>query len=407
MTLSTPALTHPKPMPNDPEREERSGYKIPAMRAFSEIATSLSSDADLEQLLDRFLQTMIRLAGASGGAVRVLTADGTHMRMVRAIGLPQEVIEREYLIPIGCGVCGRAAREIGIQSDDASHVCHEAMALDYFGNRCKYVIAVPLRHKGKVMGVYNLFMPDDRVIPEEISLLFLSISEHLGMALENARLTRENLRITLMDERQMLANEIHDSLAQTLAYMKMRLALLREAIQGEEAANTEKYLAQVDDAMETAYSGLRELLTQFRQKMDSRGLIPALEDVMQHFHGRTGVEVEFSNKVRDINLTPDQEVQVFHIVQEALANIGKHSHALHVRVSIESEANRYAVTIEDNGIGLTSKQSTGPGMHLGMNIMRERAQRLGGEITFENRIGEGMRVHLEFPATAYRKVSLS
>ncbi len=395
-------------MPNDPEREERSGYKIPAMRAFSEIATSLSSDADLEQLLDRFLQTMIRLAGASGGAVRVLTADGTHMRMVGAIGLPQEVIEREYLIPVGCGVCGRAAREIGIQSDDASHVCHEAMALDYFGNRCKYVIAVPLRHKGKVMGVYNLFMPDDRAIPEEISLLFLSISEHLGMALENARLTRENLRITLMDERQMLANEIHDSLAQTLAYMKMRLALLREAIQGEEAANTEKYLAQVDDAMETAYSGLRELLTQFRQKMDSRGLIPALEDVMQHFHGRTGVEVEFSNKVRDINLTPDQEVQVFHIVQEALANIGKHSHALHVRVSIESHADRYTVTIEDNGIGLTSNASTGgPGMHLGMNIMRERAQRLGGEIAFENRVGEGMRVRLEFPATTYRKVSLS
>jgi two-component system nitrate/nitrite sensor histidine kinase NarX len=129
--------------------------------------------------------------------------------------------------------------------------------------------------------------------------------------------------------------------------------------------------------------------------------------VIQHFHGRTGVEVELSNKVRDINLTPDQEVQVFHIVQEALANIGKHSHAMHVRVSIESEANRYAVTIEDNGIGLTSKQSTGPGMHLGMNIMRERAQRLGGDILFENRVGEGMRVRLEFPATAYRKVSTS
>ena len=393
-------------MPNNPEPEERSGYKIPAMLAFSEIATSLSSDADLEQLLERFLQTMIRLAGASGGAVRVLTADGTHMRMVGAIGLPQEVIEREYLIPIGCGVCGRAARGIGIQTDDASHVCHEAMALDYFGNRCKYVIAVPLRHKGKVMGVYNLFMPDDRVIPEEISLLFLSISEHLGMALENARLTRENLRITLMDERQMLANEIHDSLAQTLAYMKMRLALLREAIQGEEEANTEKYLGQVDDAMETAYSGLRELLTQFRQKMDTRGLIPALEDVIQHFHGRTGVEVEFVNKVHDLNLTPDQEVQVFHIVQEALANIGKHSHALHVRVSIDSQLGRYLVSVEDNGIGLKA-QSSGPSMHLGMNIMRERAQRLGGEISFENRVGEGTHVHLEFPATVYRKVNIS
>ncbi len=401
------ANTLQKPTPTANESETHGGYKIPAMRAFSEIATSLSSDADLEQLLDRFLQTMIRLAGANGGAVRVLTTDGQHMRMVGAVGLPQEVIEREYLVPVGCGVCGRAAREIGIQTDEASHICHDAMALDYFGNRCQYVIAVPLRHKGKVMGVYNLFMPDDRAIPEEVSLLFLSISEHLGMALENARLTRENLRITLMDERQMLANEIHDSLAQTLAYMKMRLALLREAIQGQEEVNTEKYLGQVDDAMETAYSGLRELLTQFRQKMDSRGLIPALEDVIQHFHGRTGVEVEFVNKVHDLNLTPDQEVQVFHIVQEALANIGKHSHAMHVRVSMESQLGNYLVTVEDNGIGLKSNQSTGPGMHLGMNIMRERAQRLGGEICFENRVGEGMRVHLAFPATLYRKVTVS
>jgi len=394
-------------MSNDTEPKERSGYKIPAMLAFSELATSLSSDADLEHLLERFLQTMIRLAGASGGAVRVLTTDGQHMRMVGAIGLPQEVIEREYLIPAGCGVCGRATRNTGIQSDEASHECHDAMALDYFGERCKYVIAVPLRHKGKVMGVYNLFMPDDRAIPDEISLLFLSISEHLGMALENARLTRENLRITLMDERQMLANEIHDSLAQTLAYMKMRLALLREAVQGQEVENTEKYMDQVDDAMETAYSGLRELLTQFRQKMDSRGLIPALEDVIERFHNRTGIEIEFSNKAPDLNLTPDQEVQVFHIVQEALANIGKHSQAKHVRVGLESKLGKYQVTVEDNGVGMKSSEGAGPGMHLGMNIMRERAQRLNGDITFENKAGKGMRVLLEFPATVYRKVNLS
>ena len=387
------------------DSEEQSRYKIPAMRAFSEIATSLSSDADLEHLLDRFLQTMIRLAGAAGGAVRVLTADGAHMRMVGAIGLPQEVIDREYLVPIGCGVCGRAAHEIGIQSDIASEVCHETMALDFFGNRCKEVIAVPLRHKGKVMGVYNLFMPDDRPIPEEISLLFLSISEHLGMALENARLTRENLRITIMDERQMLANEIHDSLAQTLAYMKMRLALLNEAIHDGDKPNTDKYLAQVDDAMETAYSGLRELLNQFRQKMDPRGLLPALEDVIQSFHNRTGVEVIFANRVSDIDLTPDQEVQVFYIVQEALANIAKHSHARNVRISIELVDGKYAVTVQDDGIGLNAHDA-GPGMHLGLNIMRERAQRLGGEIIFESHIGRGMRVYLEFPATL-RKVSVA
>ncbi|MEO1767648.1 GAF domain-containing sensor histidine kinase [Thiobacter aerophilum] len=393
-----------KPAPPREPEEERGGYKLPALRVYSEIATSLSSDADLEQLLERFLQTMIRLAGATAGAVRVVSSDGQHMRLVGAIGLPQEVIDREYLVPIGCGVCGRAAQHFAIQRGEAAGNCHEVTLLDYFGEGCKNVIAVPLRHKGKTMGVYNLFMPCDRSIPEEVALLFLSISEHLGMALENARLTRENLRITLMDERQMLAAEIHDSLAQTLAYMKMRLAMLREAVREGDELSTERYLGEVDDALESAYSGLRELLTQFRQKMDPRGLLPALEDLMHNFCNRTGIKVDFINRAPDVNLTPDQEVQVFHIVQEALNNISKHSAAQHVSLTIEFIGDRYALTVTDDGIGLKTQGSNGPSMHLGMSIMKERAQRLGGEVIVESRPGQGTRVHLEFPAPRPRRV---
>lgn len=391
------------PVLSDPA-EERAGYKLPALRVYSEIATSLSSDADLEHLLERFLQTMIRLAGATAGAVRVLSSDGAHMRLVGAIGLPQEVIDREYLVPVGCGVCGRAAQHFAIQEGRAAGNCHEVTLLDYFGEGCKNVIAVPLRHKGKTMGVYNLFMPCDRQIPEEVALLFLSISEHLGMALENARLTRENLRIRLMDERQMLAAEIHDSLAQTLAYMKMRLAMLREAVQEGDRVASERYLGEVDDALESAYSGLRELLTQFRQKMDPRGLLPALEDLMHNFCTRTGVKVDFVNRAPDLNLTPDQEVQVFHIVQEALSNISKHSRAEHVRLALELAGDRYTVTVEDDGVGLDPGASQGPSMHLGLNIMQERAQRLGGRVQVEGAPGRGTRVCLEFPAPTYRKV---
>ncbi len=386
------------------EDEEPAGYKLAAMRVFSEIATSLSSDADLELLLARFLQTLIRVAGANAGAVRVLTSSGTHMRLVSAIGLPAAVVEREHLVPADCGVCGCAAREAVVQTRAAGPGCREMSGLDYFGGACRQVLAVPLRHKGKVMGVYNLFMPHDRPIPEDVSLLFLSISEHLGMALENARLTRENLRITLMNERQMLANEIHDSLAQTLAYMKMRLAMLRDAVRSRDDAQTERYLGEVDDAMEMAYSGLRELLHQFRQKMDPRGLLPALDELTAAFCKRTGVRVEFDNQVLDLNLSPDQEVHIYHIVQEALANIAKHAHARHVRLRLSLEGERYVLTIADDGIGLNAQQG-GAGMHLGMNIMRERAERLGGCVSVESHMGEGTRVVLEFPAQPARTLT--
>ena len=155
--------------------------------------------------------------------------------------------------------------------------------------------------------------------------------------------------------------------------------------------------------MESAYSRLRELLTQFRHRMDPRGLIPALKDVADDFSRQSGVTVEFENPAPEVNLLPEQEVQVFHIVQEALANVSKHSRARHVRISVALEGDQYVVAVEDDGIGLSGTGQTGVGMHFGMNIMHERAGRLGGGVDVVNRAGTGTRVELKFPAATQRR----
>ena len=100
---------------DSPERAH-GGYKIPALRALSEITASLSTDSDLEDLLERFLSTMVKLAGGIGGAVRVTTPDGSHLRLVGTIGLPQEVVAREQYVPLECGICGTAASTHAIES---------------------------------------------------------------------------------------------------------------------------------------------------------------------------------------------------------------------------------------------------------------------------------------------------
>jgi two-component system, NarL family, nitrate/nitrite sensor histidine kinase NarX len=378
--------------------EPQEGYKLPALNALSEITSSLSSDADVEDLLARFLSTMIRLAGAIAGAVRVTTPDGAHLRLVGSIGLPAEVVEREQYVSYECGICGKTAREQTVQSCEPLEACREAAALGAFAGACRRIIAIPLRHRGKVMGVYNLFMGTDRPVPEEVSLLFASISEHLGMALENARLTRENIRATLVNERQMLANEVHDSLAQTLAYMKMRLSFLDEAIRTGDDPLAKKYLGDVEQAMDSAYGRLRELLTHFRDRMDPRGLSPALRDLVDGFGAQTGIHAEFQNHAPEPELSPEQELHVYHVVQEALTNASKHSRARSVKVTIELEGDAYAITVEDNGTGLGPAGDPRFGMQFGLNIMRERAQRLGGGLDIDSRVGEGTRVTLRFPA---------
>lgn len=395
------------------EIEVDDSIRLQALAIISEVSASLADEDDVEEMLGRFLGTMLRLAHADAGAVRVLTGDGRHLRLVGARGLPPEVVERERLVPVDCGHCGSALRDNRSHYEIDLHDCAVRTGHPYFDEECQAMVVVPLHHGGRLMGTYNLFLPEQFELPEEVAVLFRSIGEHLGMALENARLKRENMRIALMNERAMMAAEVHDSLAQTCAYMKMRVALLQDALQDNEAERAGKYAADVGQALDVAYGQLRELLTQFRNRMDPMGLLHALEDVAEGFFDRTGIVLEYRNRAADLRLSVDQEAQVFFIVQEALANVARHSGATKARLTLEGAGDYYVATVEDNGKGgqgfFAIANRTGgfeehPGLrdHFGLAIMRERARKIGGRVEVANLPEGGFRVRLTFPVIAMR-----
>ncbi len=395
------------------EIEVDENYRHQALAIISEVSASLADEDDVEEMLGRFLGTMIKLAHASAGAVRVLTSDGRHLRLVGARGLPADLVEKERLVSIDCGLCGSALRDNRSHYDIDLQPCALRTGHNYFEHGCEAMVVVPLQHGGRLLGTYNLFLPERFEMPEEVVLLFRSIGEHLGMALENARLKRENLRITLMNERQMMAAEVHDSLAQTLAYMKMRLSLLDDALQDAETERATKYAGDVRQALDEAYAQLRELLSQFRNRMDPMGLLHALKNFADGFQDRTGIALEYQNRVADLRLSVDQEAQVFYIIQEALANVVRHSGATLARLVIEGDGDYYVVTVEDNGKGgqgfFAIANRTGgfeehPQLrdHFGLSIMRERARKIGGRIEVANLPEGGFRVRLIFPAMAIR-----
>ena len=374
----------------------------------SEIASSLSREHDLEALLQRFLGTIVELAGASAGAARVLTDDGTRLRLVGAVGLPEDVLEREASVDGDCGICGGAARENRVEETTDLRACATRTSCDYFGGECSRVLAVPLRHRGRMLGVYNLFLGAEQRVGGETLSLLRSIGELLGLALENARLARESMRATLTNERQMMANEVHDALAQTLSYMKMRMALLEKGIRDGDSSRSLKYAGDVDQALSSAYSSLRELLTHFRKRMDPQGLLHALKETADHYYEKTGVLLNFDNRAPDLQLPVEQEVQVFHIVHEALANVSKHAGARHARLVVDRRNGQFEITIEDDGAGIargrppvgrpSARHATTA--HLGLDIMRERARSLNGEVEIDSVVGRGTRVRLKFPASA-------
>ncbi len=130
--------------------------------------------------------------------------------------------------------------------------------------------------------------------------------------------------------------------------------------------------------------------------MDERGLITAIEDLVDRFNQDSGITTFFQHEVTELALSPTQEVEIFRIVQEALANVRWHSKATTARVFLlENPDNSYSIIIEDDGVGIENRSTTSQGReHIGLAIMRERSERLGGNLTVESESGEGTTVFL-------------
>ncbi len=367
----------------------------------AQITADLAVGSDLSELLQRFLDPIVTLAKAQAGAVRVLSPQGDRLELVGSTGLPDSVREAERLVDSHCGCCGEAADERRvIWASDLSR-CASRSCGEYFGAGCRHVMAVPLLHRNRLLGVYNLFFAADNQPGPETAALLRSIGDLLGLALDNLRLEAENLRATVMHERQAMAAEIHDAVAQNLTFVDMRLPLLRDAIEAQDQERALKYLAEVRETLGDAHSSLRQIVTQFRTRMDPLGLARALGALAARFGARTGIELKLANGMPALRLSETEELDIFHIVQEALANVEKHSGARHVWLSVEPTLAGVVVRIEDDGIGpRTGDAGPRDGAHYGMDIMSERARRLGGDLTVAPRAEGGTQVRLAVPIGA-------
>lgn len=362
----------------------------------AEITAGLAAGGEVREVLDRFLDPLMRLAHARGGAVRMLSDDGERFELVASIGLSPHVRQLEDSVDSHCGYCGDAAAGARVVWSTDLAACARRSDAEWFGRDCSGALAVPLQHKGRVLGVYNLFFGGGEQPAPEVMSLLRSVGDLLGLALDHLRLEAQHMRDSVMRERQRMAGEVHDALAQSLGFVKMRLPLLRDAI---EAGQREQALRYVEEARETltdAHSSLREIITHFRTRGAEGGLAQALESLAAKFGLRTGIALQVDNRLPRWRLPEPAEAEVYHIVQEALANVERHAHAQHGWLTLEPTLAGATLTIEDDGVGLAADGGM-PGHH-GIEIMRERARRLGAQLTLSRRHGGGSVVRLAVPA---------
>lgn len=258
------------------------------------------------------------------------------------------------------------------------------------------LLTIPIIEAERRFGVILVQHPADQPpLPWQLDLLH-AIANHIATALSLSKKHAQQHRIALMEERATIARELHDSLAQSLSYLKIQISRLQTQIKRQADAETlDGVIGELRNGLSSAYRQLRELLGTFRLRVDAPGLKPALENTVAEFSQRGDINILLDYRLGHCPLRPNEEIHVLQIVREAVANVLHHAHASHVEIRLRTNTAQEAeITISDNGIGLPSQWQQVN--HYGLTIMRERAERLGGKLTVGRRETGGTEVALHF-----------
>lgn len=250
------------------------------------------------------------------------------------------------------------------------------------------------------LGSFSLHFRGDRpVLPSETRLLE-TLGKHLGTALQNHRLATAARQLAVAQERHLVAQGLHDSIAQSLNFLKLQLHLLDDAASRDDMNEVREIAPLLRGGLEESYEDVRELLVNFRTKFATGNLRDAVDETVMRFERQTDTQVRLDyDEAGGLPLPPDQQLQVLFILQEALSNIRKHALATQVYITLKN-ARDFELTIQDNGDGYDPANIASRGeAHVGFHIMRERAARLGAQLELNSEPGKGARVHLLLPVS--------
>lgn len=233
--------------------------------------------------------------------------------------------------------------------------------------------------------------PDPRMIQ--------NLAQMLGRALYFQKSLRQQEQLLLMEERSIIARELHDSLAQVLSFLQIQLTLLKHNLKKEDDSSKEQSLVIIRDfeqALSSGYAQLRELLATFRLTIQEANLQLALEQVIDSLRSQTTMQMNVNCQLPSQSLNPQQLVHVLQIVREATTNAIKHSQGTAIEISARINAEgEYEILVEDNGIGIQDLEE--PEGHYGLNIMTERSRQLNAEFNIIRREQGGTQVKITLP----------
>jgi two-component system, NarL family, nitrate/nitrite sensor histidine kinase NarX len=254
----------------------------------------------------------------------------------------------------------------------------------------------PLMRESQNYGVLICKINEGQKLEEWQHQIIQSLAEQIAIALGIKNQKYQDKRISLLQERAVIARELHDSLAQSLSYLKIQVTRIQKAFDKNlEREVTQSIIDELKEGLGSAYLQLRELLTTFRLRIEDKGVTQALQDTIEQLKLRSNIVIDFNCQINNIPLNADEEIHLLQIAKEATQNAAYHSKGGHVVVSLTAnEDKNITLSIEDDGIGIPEQPEKQN--HYGLAILRERSRNLNGELSIKRLHPQGTGVYFNF-----------
>lgn len=378
------------------------------------IATTVNQSLNLEDILSRSLESVVKLTEIDVGAVFLQEDLQGVLKLMAYHGISEEAARYASEMGMLDGSCGGIMDhgQIVIVPDLARYRTRRARNLRK--ENLSTLVHVPLMAKGSVLGSMCVATRNQRDFSDEEQKLLSAIGSQIAVAIENARLyeevqMKERMRGELFlkainaqeDERKRIARELHDDTSQSLAAL---LFALEETLEMDKIREIRRRLEGMHDLVQHTLDGVHKLIFDLRPSMlDHLGLVPAIRWFAESRLQSKGVRVNVEGGLTGTRLSPEVETALFRVVQEAITNTARHSAARNVWIKFLVEQDRVQIEVEDDGVGF-DVENLGDGLvslrGMGLLGMQERLELLGGELEIRTAPGSGTHLLIYVPIGA-------
>lgn len=369
------------------------------LEALLSLSETISRAVSLDEVFQSALTTAIEITRMNSGGIRVLDLKAGCFRLMAHQGMTPLMVRELTCIPIDKGFPAEAAASkkpaftANLPADSRIRT-KQAAALGY-----QSLVCVPLLADGLVKGTMEL--ADKKVRNwEEADLRWLaSIGREIGAAVHVVELSERTRDFAVLQERERLSRELHDGLAQTIGAIRLWAETAQLALEDGDSPSAQQGIRRIEAAASEAYLDLREEILGLRNAVGLReGLLLTLQEYLTHFEQHWKISTSLNARTArggSAAITPDAEIQLLRIIQEALTNVRRHAQATCVTLTIEEREGWLSASVEDNGCGFDPDAC--PTGHLGLRVMRERAASVGGNLSIVSFPGQGTCIQVDIP----------